>query len=226
MKITQRTLSLSGTAWRINYTEFLPSDYEERAAAGEKFPLVIFLHGSGERGDDHDLLTLHGWPHYALAGEDYPFVMIAPQCPDGLYWGCQIESLNRFLDGLLDGSVGGPAGGPALDPKRVYLTGLSMGGTGTFLWAMSDARRFAALVPVCGAGIIWGARELTNTPLWAFHGDHDECIDYHESVKMVEQINALGGHAKLTIYPGAGHGCWILCYQDPALIDWMMSQSL
>lgn len=166
IKIAKKTVTVPHTGLKLNYVEFLPESYAARVEAGEKLPLVIFLHGSGERGDDHDLLTLHGRPHYALAGKEYPFVMIAPQCPNGLFRGCQLESLNLLPDGSI--------GGLCLDPKRVYLTGLSMGGTGTFLWAMSDAHRFAALSPVCGAG----------------------------------------------------HGCRILCYQDPALIEWMLAQSL
>ncbi len=206
----------TGKHW--GYLQALPADYAE---TDKDYPLVIFLHGTGECGNgttELDRVAIHGYPKYADEGRDYPFILISPQLDEGKYWGAYIESLNLFLDHLIDTL--------RVDKKRIYLTGLSNGGTGTYLWGQANADRFAALIPVCGAGIRWGVREMLNVPLWAFHGDCDECLDYMESVRMVEGINALGGHAKLTIYPGAGHGCWIYTYTDEELMNWMLEQHL
>ena len=210
------TVPETGKHW--GYLMALPADYHETT---KDYPLVIFLHGTGECGNgttELDRVAIHGYPKYANEGKDYPFILISPQLPEGKYWGAYIESLNLFLDHLI--------GTLRVDTKRIYLTGLSNGGTGTWLWGQANANRFAALIPVCGAGICWGVREMLNVPVWAFHGDHDECIDYHESIRMVDGINAMGGNAKITIYPGAGHGCWIYTYTDQELISWMLQQHL
>lgn len=196
----------------LRYLQYLPA-----AEAGEALPLVIFLHGSGERGEDLELVARHGWPRHAMAGTAYPFALVAPQLPRG-HWCGRIDSLNLFLDHLLETLP--------VDPRRVYITGLSNGGTGVWVWGMSDPRRFAALIPVCGAGILWGSYEMVKTPLWAFHGDCDNAIDYTESTRMVERINAMGGNARLTVYPGVGHDSWEQAYSDPALVAWMLEQSL
>ena len=144
--------------------------------------------------------------------------MIKSFYPWGEFWCSYIESLNLFLDHIL-------ATLP-VDPKRVYLTGLSNGGTGTYLWGQTSPQRFAALLPVCGAGIVWQTYKLASTPLWAFHGDQDTAISFEESVRMVEGINARGGSAKLTVYPGVGHNCWVHVYDDPEVMAWMLEQHL
>ena len=212
-KQTHEQLQLPATNLSLRYLQYLPPAYE---ASDEVFPLVIFLHGSGERGTDLDLVSLHGWPRYINEGKDYPFILISPQLPDDLYWCTHVESLNALLDHLLATL--------RVDPKRVYLTGLSNGGTGTWIWASECAHRFAAIAPVCGAGIQWMAPYIGKTPVWAFHGDADGCISYTESLRMVEAVNAAGGNAKITIYPGVGHNSWENAYSDDALVDWMMAQ--
>ena len=212
---TPGSVTLPAPCISLRYLQYLPPEY---ADSEKEFPLVIFLHGSGERGEDLDLLTLHGWPRYIEEGKDYPFILVSPQLPEGDFWGAYIESLNRLLDHLM-------ATLP-VDPKRVYLTGLSNGGTGTYLWGQTNPERFAALLPVCGAGIVWLTYKLVHTPLWAFHGDQDTAISFEESVRMVEGINARGGDAKLTIYPGVGHNCWVYVYDDPAVLTWMLEQHL
>lgn len=195
----------------IPYLLALPDNYE----GAENFPLVVFLHGSGERGDDGYTAGVHGFPRYAGEGKSYPFILVSPQCPKDKYWGSQLESLNFFLDYLIKEY--------RADACRVYLTGLSMGGMGTWLWAQSDPERFAAIAPVCGNGIFWYGEALKNIPVWAFHGDADECMPYGESVRMVKAVNDAGGCAKLTTYKGVGHGCWDLAYSDPELIKWLLS---
>ena len=198
------------------YLQALPADYTETE---KDYPLVIFLHGSGECGNgttELDRVAIHGYPRYAEEGKEYPFILISPQLPEGKYWGAYIESLNLFLDHLIDTL--------RVDTARIYLTGLSNGGTGTWLWGQANADRFAALIPVCGAGICWAAREMLNIPVWAFHGDCDGAIDCQESVRMVSAINRMGGDAKITLYPGTGHGCWIYTYVDEGLMNWMLEQ--
>ena len=206
------------TGMRWGYLRAMPAD---AGRIHDRYPLVVFLHGTGECGNgttELDRVAVHGFPRYAREGTDYPFILVCPQLPEGKYWGAYIESLNLFLDYLIDTLL--------VDRKRIYLTGLSNGGTGTWLWGQANAARFAALLPVCGAGICWGVREMLRTPVWAFHGDADSCISCEESIRMVNGINALGGHARLTIYPGVGHGCWEYAYRDGEMIAWMLQQHL
>ena len=214
---TRESYVVPGTGVRWGYLQALPKDYDP----AKTYPLVIFLHGSGECGNgttELDRVAIHGYPMHAEQGRDYPFILVSPQLPEGDFWGAYIESLNRLLDHLM-------ATLP-VDPKRVYLTGLSNGGTGTYLWGQTNPERFAALLPVCGAGIVWLTYKLASTPLWAFHGDQDTAISFEESVRMVEGINTRGGNAKLTIYPGVGHNCWVYVYDDPAVLAWMLEQHL
>ena len=195
----------------IQYTPVTPPP-------AEGYPLVIFLHGAGERGDDLNLVTIHGWPRYACEGEEYPFILVAPQLPEGKHWCGQVNTLDGFLDALLRELP--------VDPKRVYITGLSDGGTGTWLWGENSPSRFAAIIPVCGAGIRWMTYELVHTPVWAFHGEADGAILCEESVRMADRLRAIGGEARLTLYPEVGHDCWTRAYTDPALIEWMLAQRL
>ena len=218
MKRTKRTYTVPGTGVTLGYIEYLPADYDE----GRDYPLVLFLHGYGEcgNGDEKQVeaVEVHGFPRYAHEGAEYPFVLIAPQCPYGSIWPVLTESLNRFLDHLLDAYK--------VDPARVCLTGLSMGGTETWIWGCGSHERFACLAPVCGAAINWLAFTLKDTPVWAFHGTEDGCISCEESKRMTGLINNAGGHAALTLYPGVGHDSWVNAYQDPALVEWIMAQRL
>jgi predicted peptidase len=212
---TREFCALPAPALSLGYLQYLPPAYH---ASEESFPLVIFLHGSGERGNNLDLVALHGWPRHVEEGQDYPFILVSPQLPENTHWCGHVDTLNGFLDYLLATL--------RVDPKRVYLTGLSDGGTGTWIWAMNNAARFAALIPVCGAGVLWGSFEMTRTPVWAFHGEEDAVIDCGESVRMVKQINEWGGDARRTLYPAVGHDSWVKAYADPALVEWMLNQRL
>ena len=135
--------------------------------------------------------------------------------PADKYWGGYIESLNDFLDGLLDRL--------RVDADRVYLTGLSMGGTGTWLWAMANPERFAAIAPLCGTGICWNGEALRQVPVWCIHGDKDDTVPLHESLRMVERGNERGGSARLTVFEGVGHDSWERAYAGSALVDWLLS---
>ncbi len=215
---THESYTVPGTGMRWGYLKALPADYNEN---DEQYPLVVFLHGIGECGDgdsELDLVASHGYAMHAAQGVEYPFILISPQLPKGKVWWAHIESLNLFLDHLIETL--------RVDAKRIYLTGLSLGGMGTWMWGATNPERFAALLPVCGEGLMWAGRQLLKTPVWAFHGDHDQTVDCSGSERMVNSINAMGGHARLTLYPDVGHNCWVYAYDDPTVINWMLEQHL
>ncbi len=195
------------------YVLYLPDGYDESA---RDWPLVVFLHGAGERGGDLQAVCNLGLAARLKAGDAFPFIVVAPQCPENLYWGGCIESLDAFLDDRLAEL--------RVDKSRIYLTGLSMGGMGTWLWSVYAPERFAAVAPVCGNSVSWNASRLQNTPVWAFHGDEDTTVHVEESVWMTEAVNACGGDARLTIYEGVSHDSWVQAYNDPALYTWMLSK--
>ena len=200
--------------FNFNYVKYLPKDYDE----SKKYPLVFFLHGAGERGDDLDVASTHGYMyHVREEGAEYPFIFIAPQCPDGKYWGCYTESLLAFLDYICDTLP--------IDTDRVYLTGLSMGGTGTWMLAMAAPERFAAIAPICGSGIYWNGGALVKVPIMVYHGDCDEIVPIHNSIEMVHSVNRCGGHAEIKVLPGVGHGSWGVAYEGDTLYKWMLSHT-
>ena len=198
--------------YNFGYVTYLPKDYDEN----KKYPLVFFLHGAGERGDDLDVASRHGFmKHVREDGKDYPFIFVAPQCPHGKYWGCYTESLIAFLDHICDTMP--------IDREKVYLTGLSMGGTGTWMLAMADPDRFAAIAPVCGSGICWNAGILKDMPILIYHGDCDETVPIYESITMVKRISKCGGNAELKICYGIGHSAWDIAYAGDELTNWLLS---
>lgn len=197
------------------YVEYLPKDYDP----AKEYPLVFFLHGAGERVQDPHQAMFHGYMKYVREqGKEYPFIFIAPQCIGNAYWGSYTESLSAFLDFILETY--------AVDRRRVYLTGLSMGGTGTWMFAMARPNTFAALMPVCGSGIYWNVANLLKTPIYMVHGDCDTCVPISNSVEMLTSINSRGGNAKLKICYGVGHDAWNYAYTDDSLLEWMLSQRL
>ena len=194
------------------YVQYLPKDFDER----KKYPLVIFLHGAGERGDDLDLACKHGFmKHVRESGKEYPFIYIAPQCPCDKYWGCYTESLLAFLDFICETLP--------IDQSKIYLTGLSMGGTGTFMLAMASPERFAAIAPVCGSGICWYAGALKNIPVFMYHGDCDDVVPIQESMTMLSRIHQRGGNAQLHICYGVGHNAWDVAYAGDELVNKLLS---
>lgn len=205
----------SDTYFNFGYVRYLPKDYDEN----KKYPLVFFLHGAGERGDDLDIAMRHGYMKYVReSGREYPFIFVAPQCPEGKYWGCYTESLLAFLDYI--------CASLPIDKDRVYLTGLSMGGTGTWMLAMAAPERFAAIAPVCGSGICWYGEALKDVPVYIYHGDCDDIVPIHESVSMLRAINGHSGNAQLKICYGIGHNAWDIAYEGNELIDLLLSHKL
>jgi predicted peptidase len=197
------------------YVEYLPKNYDPT----KEYPLVLFLHGAGERVQDPHQAMFHGYMKYVREqGKEYPFIFIAPQCIGNAYWGSYTESLSAFLDFILETYP--------VERRRVYLTGLSMGGTGTWMFAMARPNSFAAIMPVCGSGIYWNVANLLKTPIYMVHGDCDTCVPISNSVEMLTSINSRGGNAKLKICYGVGHDAWNYAYTDDSLLEWMLSQRL
>ena len=201
--------------YNFQYVKYLPKDFDPE----KKYPLVFFLHGAGERGDDLDVACRHGFmKHVRESGAEYPFLFVAPQCPDGKYWGCYTESLLAFLDDICKMLP--------VDMDRIYLTGLSMGGTGTWMLAMAAPERFAAIAPICGSGIYWYGGILNKIPVMVYHGDCDETVPVQNSLEMVKSVNKHGGNAQMKILYGVGHDAWNAAYAGDELYRWLLSHRL
>ena len=190
---------------------YLPASWGRRA---RRPPLLLFLHGSGERGHDLDGIRRLGIPRLLDDGLRIPFVVAAPQCPPGRRW--SPTKLVALLDALVATWN--------VDVDRVCVTGLSMGGYGTWALAATCPERLAAIAPVCGAGARGLAPRLVAMPIWVFHGARDDQVPLRESVRMVEAVNRAGGAARLTVYADVGHDSWTLTYRNPALYRWLQRQ--
>lgn len=205
-------------------------------AAGERYPLVIFLHGAGERGEDNRAQLVHGMREFARPDrrEKYPAFVLAPQCPSDQKWvevawdaprherpelpAPSLRLCRELMDSMLKELP--------IDPDRIYLTGLSMGGFGTFDALARWPDRFAAAIPICGGGDprpeqVSGFREI---PLWVFHGGRDNLVRPERSREMVEALKAAGGTPLYTEYPEAGHDSWTATYADETVFEWLFAQ--
>lgn len=199
------------------YQLFIPRALAQRAGGKhpqQLWPLLIFLHGSGERGADIARVKVHGPPKHADTDADFPFVVISPLLPADQDW--DIAKLDRILDHALNSLP--------IDADRVYLTGLSRGGHATWRWAAAEPGRFAAIAPVAGRGAPDTACTLKDMPVWAFHGDRDDVVVPEGSFAIARAIRACGGQrSRLTIYPDLGHNAWDPAYADPQLYLWLLS---
>ncbi len=205
--------------FKLDYLLFLPEGY---TAKGEKrWPLILFLHGAGERGTNIWTVATHGPPKIAGSNPDFPFIVVSPQCPEGETW--PDDTVLALLDEVLRKH--------AVDPQRVYLTGLSMGGYGTWSLGLKYPERFAAIAPVCGGGVPLHVhlaspskgRALASLGVWAFHGAKDPVVSPDESERMIALLKKAGvKDVKLTIYPEANHDSWTETYKNQALYDWFL----
>jgi predicted peptidase len=198
------------TTVKMQFLLFLPQEYGK---TDKKWPLILFLHGSGERGTDLELVKKHGPPKLVENQPDFPFIVVSPQLPKGSGW--SPDGLNALLDELL--------ARVSADPDRIYLTGLSMGGYGTWALASQYPERFAAIAPICGGGDTDLACNLKNVPVWAFHGAKDDVVSLKEAEEMVNAVKACGGNVRFTVYPEAGHDSWTETYANPELYQWFLS---
>jgi predicted peptidase len=200
-------------AWELEGQRFwiwLPREYAQRS---ERWPLVIFLHGSGERGTDLQKVKVHGPPKLVAAGAAWPAVLVSPQCEDGQRW--DPERLHRLLIAL--------KARLHVDAQRCVGTGLSMGGFGMWHWACAYPRDLAAIAPVCGFGDPARVAAMRAVPVRAYHGDQDPVVPLAPHVACIEALRAAGGTASLTVYPGVGHDSWTPAYNDPGLLPWLLS---
>ncbi len=194
------------------YLLYLPTDYNTDKK--KRWPLVLFLHGAGERGSDLNKVKIHGPPKLVAAGREFPFILVSPQCADRRWWDADV----------LDALLGDISKRYRVDKTRVYCTGLSMGGFGTWELAAAHPSRFAAIAPICGGGDPTTVARFKDIPAWVFHGAKDPVVKPEESRKMVDAIEKAGGNVKLTIYPDADHDSWTRTYDNSEFYDWLLSQ--
>jgi predicted peptidase len=208
----------------INYLFYLPESYGKDLE--KKWPLILFLHGMGERGDDLELLKKHPLPKTLDQQKDFPCIVVSPQLPlDKLLWDDFIGPLKEMLDQIQSKY--------SVDTRRVYLTGLSMGGAGTWNFALRYPRYFAAIIPIAGAykfeskEIPDNLRDLKELPIWTFHGGKDFVVESWQTEILVDTLKACGSNIKYTFYPEANHPqSWTKAYADPELYRWLFAQTL
>ncbi len=183
-----------------------------------KVPLIVFLHGAGERGEDLSKVRVHGPPKLVEQQEDFPFMVLSPLCPAGTWWD------EKKLDLLLNDIVQKHP----VDTDRIYLTGLSMGGFGTWNWAILRPNRFAAIVPICGGSEENASQAdlIKHIPTWVFHGAKDKVVPLEASTRIVDALKEVGSNVEFTVYPEAGHDSWTETYANPKLYDWFLSHTL
>ena len=205
---------------RAKYLLYLPKDYS--ATSNKSWPLMLFLHGAGERGTNLAKVAVHGPPKLVAQGKrGFPFIIVSPQCPTGERW--KPETLLALLDDV--------AVKCRVDTNRVYVTGLSMGGYGTWALAAEHPERFAAVAPICGGGeivpiLLAGPKKkaaLKSLGVWAFHGAKDPVVKLEESENMVKAFKQIGANdVRLTVYPEATHDSWTETYENQKLYDWLL----
>lgn len=198
-----------------SYKYLLFEAKNEVAAVEGKFPLMIFLHGSGERGEDLSLVKKHGPPKMVETDKDFPFYLISPQMPEHARW--EAAPIKKIIDEVVSKYP--------IDENRIYLTGLSMGGYGTWVCAFAYPDFFAAIAPICG-----GAEKDANyvdkipqLPVWAFHGAADKVVPESNTAAIMSALKKINPQAKYTVYPEVGHDSWTETYANPALYSWMLS---
>lgn len=198
--------------WEFPFVEYVCDN------ADKKLPLVIQLHGAGERGNGNDqlyLVDVHGFSK-VVRDEAFECRIVMPQCPKNTFWVAKIESVLSFIDRLkAEFNV---------DDDRVYLTGLSMGGFGTWFTAMAKPELFAAIAPVCGGGMPWNAGVLS-MPIWAFHGAADTVVTPRHSDEMVETLEAIGADVTYSRVDGVGHNVWECAYTKDLLL-WLLDKKV
>lgn len=195
----------------LSYLLYVPEEYNDTRDA---LPLMLFLHGAGERGDDLEMLKKHGPPKQIAGGKAFPAIVVSPQCPKGVWWDVDV------LSGLLDDVCARYR----IDADRVYVTGLSMGGFGSWALAAKSPERFAAVAPICGGGEPEWATKIKDIPIWVFHGAADSTVPLNRSEAMVDALKAEGAEVKFTVYPGVNHDSWTQTYDNPEFYKWMFEQ--
>jgi predicted peptidase len=215
---------------RLPYRLLKPKEIEE----GQKYPLVVFLHGAGERGDDNTRQLVHGMGDYASDElmKKHPAFVVAPQCPEEKQW-VEVpwsadshklpekpsQPLRQTLE-LIDRLVKEQP----IDENRIYITGLSMGGFGVWDALARRPKLFAAAAPICSGGDPATAERIKHVPVWAFHGDQDNAVKVQRSREMIDALKRAGGEPKYTEYEGVGHNSWTATYSNREFHDWLFAQ--
>jgi predicted peptidase len=202
------------------YVVFVPHDYSSKKA----YPLILFLHGAGERGDDGQLPAMQGIANGGIKFKNnektFPFVVVFPQCKVKGKWKAGGPDANRAL-AILDEVQKSYK----IDDKRLYLTGLSMGGYGTWSLAAAHPDKWAAIAPICGGGDTSTAEKIKHIPCWCFHGDQDGAVKVKLSRDMIDALKKVGGNPRYTELPYVGHNSWDCAYVTPELYSWFLKQS-
>ena len=193
--------------WPFPFVEYSPT---HKSGA---LPLIIQLHGAGERGDGSDLslVDVHGFSK-VIADKEIPCIFVMPQCPTESFWAARVESIVAFIGQLIEEYD--------IDTEKICLTGLSMGGYGTWYTAMARPDLFSAIAPVCGGGMAWNAGVL-KMPIWAFHGACDTVVSPTQSDEMVEKLKAAGADVRYSRVEGVGHNVWEHAYNEE-LLSWLL----
>jgi predicted peptidase len=196
----------------LDYLLYLPADYQSK----DDWPLILFLHGSNARGADIEVVKANGLPKLIEEGQPFPFLILSPQCPDEGAWVWQLQSLSALIDDV--------ASNYNVNQDRIYVTGLSMGGFGTWALAAHTPDRFAAIIPICGGGEVTSVRRLKHLPIWAFHGAKDDIVPIERTQELVDALTQAHGKVQFTRYPELGHDSWTVTYENPEIYKWLLEQ--
>ncbi|MFZ1751528.1 MAG: prolyl oligopeptidase family serine peptidase [Saprospiraceae bacterium] len=226
--ITARTFK-TASGWQLPYNIFYPENYGK-----EKVPLLLWLHGAGERGDDNVSQLIHIVPYVAsdIVQSKFKCIVVAPQCPKEDYWAPIKRTEWRIIN---DGKVTPAMDGviqlldkllhdPSIDKSRIYVGGLSMGGFGALDLLSRRPELFAAAVPICGGADLNKVSKYKDVPLWIFHGAKDMVVPVDLSRDLIKALRELGSNPKYTEYPEGGHGVWNDAIRDPELLPWLFGQ--
>ena len=197
----------------FDYLEYLPKDYN----LFKKYPLVLFLHGAGERSSNLELLKEAIVPKIMQEKDDFQAVVISPLCKEGIVWTSQTESLFKFIDSIV--------GKYSIDINAISVTGLSMGGYGTWQLIMDKPDLFSAAAPICGGGLAPLLYPAVNLPIRIFHGEKDDIVDCFYSKDAYNRLVSYGAkNIELTLYPECYHDCWTKAYRETNLLQWLIEQ--
>ena len=216
----QLKCSYTSETGEFGYLLYLPGEYHQ--SAGRRWPLVVFLHGWGESGDDLELLKYHGIPRLIEDSSDFPFVVVSPQAPVGVEWQELTAPLSDFVRWVADNYL--------VDRNRISLTGLSTGGKGVWALAVENPDLFAAIAPMAAdipqvERFLDRVQTLRHLPVWVFHGARDDIYPAENTDAIVERLKSVNGNVRYTVYPDANHISWNAAYGNPELYQWLFEQS-
>ena len=199
----------------LKYNIYFPHNYNESKS---NLPLVLFLHGVGERGNDLSLLETHGIPKMIKNGEEFPFITLAPQCPAHKYWSepLYVKALILLVNEVVNNYK--------IDTRKIYATGLSMGGYGTLAIAKEKPVLFSAIIPICGGMDTTGIKKLKDVPIWLFHGREDKVVPVENSQIIFDILQPINPEIKLTIYDGIDHNSWEMTYNNKKIYEWLLNK--